>query len=372
MPFRWSLHLALFGTAAGFAKPGIVAHRSAVVLSDAKRSVSDLVGNQHGGKYAFDESRRGAASGADYSSKKPIAVAADDAWAEPALERARAAPPGELERSSDVVGNEETISKLRAVVAGGNMPNIILSGPPGTGKTTSMLCLAREMLGANYKEAVLEMNASDERGIMVVRDKIKMFAKKKVNLPPGAHKLVILDEADSMTAAAQQAMRRTMELFSGTTRDKELLKRLTHVCGAEGVAATDGGLEALIFTAEGDMRNALNNLQSTHSGFGAVDEQSVFKVCDQPHPHVARKILDDCAKRDLDAAVAGIAGLHATGYAAVDIVATLFKVIKMHPMPEADQLKVIKEIGFAHTRVIDGCATLTQLTGLVARLTQLD
>ena len=300
----------------------------------------------------------------------------------------------------EVVGNEETIGKLRAVVAGGNMPNIILSGPPGTGKTTSMLCLAREMLGANYKEAVLEMNASDERGIMVVRDKIKMFAKKKVNLPAGAHKLVILDEADSMTAAAQQAMRRTMELFSGTTRfalacntsskisepiqsrcailrftrlsDKEVLKRLTHVCGAEGVAATDGGLEALIFTAEGDMRNALNNLQSTHSGFGAVDEQSVFKVCDQPHPHVARKILDDCAKRDLDAAVAGIAGLHATGYAAVDIVATLFKVIKMHPMPEADQLKFIKEIGFAHTRVIDGCATLTQLTGLVARLTQLD
>ena len=191
-----------------------------------------------------------------------------------------------------------------------------------------------------------------------------------------------------------------MELFSSTTRfalacntsnkitepiqsrcailrftrlsDEQLLRRLQYVCKEEGVSYEPEGLEALIFTAEGDMRNALNNLQSTHSGFGAVDEQSVFKVCDQPHPHVARKILDDCAKRDLDAAVAGIAGLHATGYAAVDIVATLFKVIKMHPMPEADQLKFIKEIGFAHTRVIDGCATLTQLTGLVARLTQLD
>ncbi len=296
----------------------------------------------------------------------------------------------------EVVGNEETIGKLRAVVAGGNMPNIILSGPPGTGKTTSMLCLAREMLGANYKEAVLEMNASDERGIMVVRDKIKMFAKKKVNLPAGSHKLVILDEADSMTSAAQQAMRRTMELFSGTTRfalacntsskisepiqsrcailrftrlsDKEVLSRLLTVCDAEGVTANDGGLEALIFTAEGDMRNALNNLQSTHSGFGTVDEASVFKVCDQPHPHVARAILDACAKADLAAAVADVKRLSDTGYATVDIVATLFKVVKMHPMPEAEQLKFIKEIGFTHTRVIDGCASLTQLTGLVARL----
>ena len=116
------------------------------------------------------------------------------------------------------MGNEETITKLQAVVNGGNMPNIILSGPPGTGKTTTMLCLARQLLGALAKEAVLELNASDERGIAVVRDKIKMFAKKRVNLPAGCHKLVILDEADSMTTAAQQAMRRTMELFSSTTR----------------------------------------------------------------------------------------------------------------------------------------------------------
>ena len=83
----------------------------------------------------------------------------------------------------DVVGNEETVAKLQAVVNGGNMPNIILSGPPGTGKTTTMLCLARQLLGPLAKDAVMELNASDERGIAVVRDKIKMFAKKRVNLP---------------------------------------------------------------------------------------------------------------------------------------------------------------------------------------------
>ncbi|RYY81576.1 AAA family ATPase [archaeon] len=153
----------------------------------------------------------------------------------------------------DVVGNAEAIERLRAITSMGNLPNLILSGPPGTGKTTSILCLAREMLGEEvYKQAVLELNASDARyancicmevyeyaygmgmrfsyhdlitlpaslcrGIDVVRNKIKMFAQKKVTLPAGRHKIVILDEADSMTASAQQALRRTMEIYSHSTR----------------------------------------------------------------------------------------------------------------------------------------------------------
>lgn len=299
----------------------------------------------------------------------------------------------------DVVGNEETVAKLQAVVNGGNMPNIILSGPPGTGKTTTMLCLARQLLGPLAKDAVMELNASDERGIAVVRDKIKMFAKKRVNLPAGQHKLVILDEADSMTSAAQQAMRRTMELFSSTTRfalacntsnkitepiqsrcailrftrlsDEQLLRRLQFVCKEEGVSYEPEGLEALIFTAEGDMRNALNNLQSTHSGFSVVTQDTVFKVCDQPHPHVARGILEACLEGRLDDALEGLRGLSDSGYAPVDIVGTMFKVVKTHKMPEARQLEVIKEVGFAHTRIADGCASLVQLTGMIARLCQL-
>ena len=101
------------------------------------------------------------------------------------------------------------VSRLQAIAHVGNLPNIILAGPPGIGKTTSVLCLAREMLGSDdcYKNAVLELNASDARGIDVVRNKIKMFAQKKVTLPPGRHKLIILDEADSMTTSAQQALR---------------------------------------------------------------------------------------------------------------------------------------------------------------------
>ncbi|KAI5382193.1 Subunit of heteropentameric Replication factor C (RF-C) [Lathyrus oleraceus] len=118
----------------------------------------------------------------------------------------------------DIVGNEDAVSRLQVIARDGNMPNLILSGPPGTGKTTSILALAHELLGPNYREAVLELNASDDRGIDVVRNKIKMFAQKKVTLPPGRHKVVILDEADSMTSGAQQALRRTIEIYSNSTR----------------------------------------------------------------------------------------------------------------------------------------------------------
>ena len=103
------------------------------------------------------------------------------------------------------MGNKETVGRLEVLAEQGNMPNLILSGPPGTGKTTSVLALARQLLGDAYKEGVLELNASDDRGIDVVRNRIKAFAQKKVTLPPGKHKVVVLDEADSMTTDAQSA-----------------------------------------------------------------------------------------------------------------------------------------------------------------------
>ncbi|XP_065858171.1 replication factor C subunit 2 [Euphorbia lathyris] len=296
---------------------------------------------------------------------------------------------------ADIVGNEDAVSRLQVVARDGNMPHLILSGPPGTGKTTSILALAHELLGTHYKEGVLELNASDDRGIDVVRNKIKMFAHTKVNLPPGRHKIIILDEADSMTSGAQQALRRTMEIYSHSTRfalacntsskiiepiqsrcalvrfsrlsDQEILGRLMVVVQAEKVPYVPEGLEAIIFTADGDMRQALNNLQATYSGFRFVNQENVFKVCDQPHPLHVKNMVRHVIEGKFDDACSGLKQLYDMGYSPTDIITTLFRIIKNYDMPEYLKLEFMKETGFAHMRILDGVGSYLQLSGLLAK-----
>lgn len=272
---------------------------------------------------------------------------------------------------------------------------------PGIGKTTSVLCLARQMLGNAYKEAVLELNASDERGIDVVRNRIKGFAQKKVTLPQGKHKLVILDEADSMTSGAQQALRRTMEIYSSTTRfafacnqsnkiieplqsrcailryarltDAQVTERLLRIIDAEKVVFTEDGMAALVFSAEGDMRQAINNLQSTFAGFGLVNGDNVFKVVDSPHPLKVQAMIKACYEGKIAAALEILEELWNLGYSSHDIISTMFRVTKsIETLSESAKLDFIKEIGFTHMKILEGVQTLLQLSGCVARLCRLN
>lgn len=301
---------------------------------------------------------------------------------------------------SEVVGNEDTVARLKVIAREGNLPNLMLAGPPGTGKTTSMLCLARDLLGDNYKDAVLELNASDDRGLDVVRTKIKMFAQKKVTLPQNfQHKIIILDEADSMTPAAQQALRRTMEIHSATTRfafacnnsskiiepiqsrcavvrftkltNAEVLSRINIVIEKENVKCTDDGIEALLYIAEGDMRNAINCLQATHAGFGLVNADNVFKVCDQPHPVLVETILRAAIqKKDINEAHKELTRLLSRGYAPADVISTFFKVgqsVKLYEN-EQDQLNVLRIIGETHMRIAEGVGSTLQMASMLSKI----
>jgi replication factor C subunit 2/4 len=174
-----------------------------------------------------------------------------------------------------------------------------------------------------------------------------------------------------MTPGAQQALRRTMEIYAGTTRfalacnqsnkiiepiqsrcailryarltDHQVLQRLLQICQAENVSHTEDGLAALIFSAEGDMRQAINNLQSTVAGFGLVNGDNVFKVCDQPHPIAVQKMLRDCHQGKIEDSLETLRELWAKGYSAVDIISTMFRVVKtLDSLPEYTKLEFIK------------------------------
>jgi len=211
----------------------------------------------------------------------------------------------------------------------------------------------------------------------------------------GKLKVIILDEADSMTGAAQQAMRRTMENFSKTTRfalacnisskiiepiqsrcailrfgriaDEDLSKRLQVVLDKESAPYDQSGVDALIFSAEGDMRNVLNGAQSTFNAFGVVSQAEVFKMNDQPQPAKVKAALEASLRKDWKASFAPVHEIWSQGYSTTDIISTFFRVAKQMDAPEHVKLEWLKEIGLTHMRVNAGATGLLQLDAMITK-----
>lgn len=155
--------------------------------------------------------------------------------------------------------------------------------------------------------------------------------------------------------------------------DGQVYKRLIQIAEAEKVECSEDGLSALVFSAEGDMRQAINNLQSTFAGFGFVSGDNVFKVVDSPHPVKVQAMIKACYAGEVSQALEILKELWDLGYSSHDIISTMFRVTKtVETLSEHSKLEFIKEIGFTHMKILEGVQTLLQLSGCVARLCKLN
>lgn len=307
----------------------------------------------------------------------------------------------------DIVHHNEIVSVLKQTLITNDFPNLLLYGPPGTGKTSSITALARTMFGPRFEGRVLHLNASDERGILVIRERVRKFAqsvpmlfasgdtnnvqktKKTANL-----KLVILDEADSMTSAAQACLRRTMEVYSKTTRfclicnyvsriiepiasrcskfrfqpiaAPLMLERLEYICKNENVKYTDPKvLEHLIGVCDGDLRQAITTLQSAHRLVGQdnpLDLDLIHEVSGFiPRRHINRFIAI-CKTKSLERMEEYISDLINEGYTASQFLSQVHDwLLTQSNTSDASLAKILPALALAEHRFCDGSDEYIQL-----------
>jgi len=297
----------------------------------------------------------------------------------------------------DIVNQKEIVERLKKFVAERNMPHLLFAGPPGSGKTTAALALVHDLYGDNYRQYFLELNASDERGIDVIRNKVKEFAR---TVPPGdvPFKVVLLDEADNMTADAQQALRRTMELYTQTTRfilacnylskiiepiqsrtalfrfyplkKEDVVNRLAYIAKNEGAEYDEKALETIYDITQGDMRKSINILQAA-SAYGKVTVEAVYKVLGLAQPKEVREMMNLALSGKFNEARAKLRELLVNyGLSGEDVVKQVHREITGGELQMPEELRVLLAdyIGEVEFRIMEGADDEIQLSAMLARL----
>jgi replication factor C subunit 2/4 len=296
----------------------------------------------------------------------------------------------------DFVGNEDTLKCLNDFLLKKDMPNLILVGPPGTGKTSSILFIARKILGDKIGEYLMELNASDDRGIDVVRNRIKTFSQNKIE--DGLFKIVILDEADNMTNVAQQALRRTFELYSGNTRfvmtcnqsnqiiepiqsrctilyfsklkNNMISNRLREICKMEKIKFNNDVFEYIAKISNGDMRQAINYLQLAciSSVNNKIDTKLVEQICECPISLEIEKFVRIENRLDGYNLINNFKNYYDNGYSLSDLIYIIFQDIIVIEIDNEKRLLMLEKIGDVYVSFLNGNESIMQLDNLLVKL----
>jgi replication factor C small subunit len=295
---------------------------------------------------------------------------------------------------SDIIGQKHIVERLSAYVKTRSMPHMLFAGPAGSGKTTCAIALGRELYGEQWRDNLIELNASDERGIDIVRGKIKDFARA-ATFGFADFKIIFLDEADSLTSDAQAALRRTMERYTQTCRfilscnysskiiepiqsrcavfrfkalaEADVKSYLRLVAAAEQVDLTDDGLVSICELAVGDLRKATNILQVAASMGRRVDQDAVFESTENIRPSEVLDLLTTALTGNFTAARSRLDDLIVRhGLSGEDIVSGIHRAVFDLPVSEESKIRLIDRVGEAEFRMVSGASDRIQLEALLA------
>lgn len=303
------------------------------------------------------------------------------------------------ESLDDVKGQTKTIDSLKQYAESGDLPNLLFAGPPGVGKTASAVAIARELYGDNWSDNFLELNASDDRGIDVVRQDVKSFAR--ASLSDADFRLIFLDEADALTSDAQAALRRTMEQFSGNVRfilscnyssqiieplqsrctmyrftplsDDAVEAQVREIVGEESITITEGGIEATVYASDGDMRQAINGLQAVSILDGEVDEDRVYSLTNTVKPEDVELILEEAMQNKfIQARESSRRIMNENGVATTELLDQIYRYVwNSGDIGGEEATEITDLLADADYRITQGANAEIQIDGFLSKLSDM-
>lgn len=295
----------------------------------------------------------------------------------------------------DIIGQDVIIKRLKSYVESKNLPNLLFSGPAGTGKTASATALVKELFGDTWRDTFIELNASDERGIEVVRGKIKDFARSST-IGDAEFKVIFLDESDALTSDAQSALRRTMENYTDICRfilscnysskimepiqsrcsvykfrrlpDDAIIERIIYISKEENLDISPGAINAIKYVAQGDMRKAINALQSAAMIDKKIDTDMIYKTSALAKPEdIDDLILLGLEGNFIKAHIKLNYLLNDEGLAGTDITGQIYRQIFNINIPDKLKIDLIDYIGEIDFRISEGANERLQLGTLMSK-----